>query len=196
MNHNPSAAGLATMVAAYETASREACEMVEGAPGKAEADQRAKATYDALLALRPTEPAAVVLVLRWRIAEIHKRGDVGPDDPEFLEHAADRLEAMAAQIRAALIGALEAAGFTVTTSRSRTTSTWTSSRCERRSDCSAVRPRGRNDPRARCRFAARGLRGNASAMDRAVHRGWPSLYRLRGVHGRADSVEHAGPDLP
>jgi hypothetical protein len=97
---NPTAAELAEMVDAYKAASRVVCELEDEAPGWAEADQRAIDAYAALLALRPTEPAAMARVMRWRLAE----GGTAEDDDEFFEHIADRLEAMdaAAHVRQVL----------------------------------------------------------------------------------------------
>jgi hypothetical protein len=74
------------MVAAYERAAHEAGELLESATGKAEADTRADEAYAALLALRPTEPAALVRVMCWRLEEI-RMGGRALDDPEFFEWA-------------------------------------------------------------------------------------------------------------
>jgi hypothetical protein len=59
---------------------------------EADAD-RCSAAYDALLAARPTDPAALAVLVRWLAREM--RTGLSGKEPEILEHVAAQLEALA-----------------------------------------------------------------------------------------------------
>jgi hypothetical protein len=62
---------------------------------RADVPRRDDEAYHALLALRPTEPAALARLLRWLLAKIKEAGD-GPGDDAIFEHIATLLGAMGA----------------------------------------------------------------------------------------------------
>jgi hypothetical protein len=89
---NPSADEFAAMLAEEKAAIRAGCDALDHTPEAAQARARFLAANEALLAARPTDPAALAMQLRWFTREL-KESDIC--DLGILEHVAEQLEVMA-----------------------------------------------------------------------------------------------------
>jgi hypothetical protein len=112
---NPTAAEFAALLAEAKVAER-LCSDAKGGIEEEAAGQRVTAASNAILSARPTDPSVMAVQLRFLVAGLA----VNADARGALEHIADQLEMLAggvvlsaeaaAQIRAALVGAIEDMG--------------------------------------------------------------------------------------